>query len=356
MKLKGFLVASLLLSCLAATSQSITFSSLPRTIIVSASTTQQQVLKAGKDEIIVTWSLNTTLQDGTDMTYKTVKIKLCYAPISQKDRGWRKTVDNLAKDKTCQHKIVSKPYSPSNNTFTWTIKKDVPTATYFVRAYAYNSADEEVAFGQTAGSINLFEIQAISGRHFEFLTSRHMTPNQRGQYNPTCQEDFQLQFNYRVLKGGESTLTISWSLNATSSAGIDTSDYRTVEIKFCYAPISQKDRGWRKTVDELEKDKTCQHKIVERPYSPSNNTYTATIKKDVPSATYFVRLYVHNSHKEVVAFGDTTDAKKTTNLFEVVAVSGRSIGLDVASVCFSAFSIISLFGFFILEKRRAKNK
>ncbi|KAL3819631.1 hypothetical protein ACJIZ3_005536 [Penstemon smallii] len=160
----------------------------------------------------------------------------------------------------------------------------------------------------------------------------------------------------QVLKGGESTLTISWSLNATSSVGIDTSDYRTVEIKLCYAPISQKDRGWRRTEEELQKDKTCQHKIVERPYNPSNNMYTATIKKDVPSATYFVRLYVHNSHKEVVAFGDTTDAMKTTNLFEVVAVTGRSIGLDIASVCFSAFSIISLFGFFILEKRRAKTK
>ncbi|KAL3819632.1 hypothetical protein ACJIZ3_005537 [Penstemon smallii] len=158
----------------------------------------------------------------------------------------------------------------------------------------------------------------------------------------------------QVLKGGESTLTISWSLNATSSVGIDTSDYRTVEIKLCYAPISQKDRGWRRTEEELQKDKTCQHKIVERPYNPSNNMYTATIKKDVPSATYFVRLYVHNSHKEVVAFGDTTDAMKTMNLFEVVAVTGRSIGLDIASICFSAFSIISVLGFFILEKRRAK--
>ncbi|KAK4479444.1 hypothetical protein RD792_014958 [Penstemon davidsonii] len=68
------------------------------------------------------------------------------------------------------------------------------------------------------------------------------------------------------------------------------------------------------------------------------------------------RLYVHNSHKEVVAFGDTEDAKKTTNVFEVVAVTGRSIGLDIASVCFSAFSVISLFGFFILEKRTAKTK
>ncbi|KAL3839267.1 hypothetical protein ACJIZ3_023858 [Penstemon smallii] len=35
-----------------------------------------------------------------------------------------------------------------------------------------------------------------------------------------------------------------------------------MEVKFCYAPISQKDREWRKLEDDLTKDKTCQRKIV----------------------------------------------------------------------------------------------
>ncbi|KAI3454405.1 hypothetical protein Pfo_011068 [Paulownia fortunei] len=168
MAVQDFLVASLVLSCLAATSYGATFSSLQSTLIVSASTKQGQVLKAGEDKITLTWSLNTSLPAGTDSAYKTVKIKLCYSPVSQQDRAWRKTVDDLKKDKTCQHKIVAKPYNPSNNTFTWTVQRDVPTATYFIRAYVHNSADEEVAYGQTTDAhktTNLFDIQAISGRH-----------------------------------------------------------------------------------------------------------------------------------------------------------------------------------------------
>ncbi|KAH6819490.1 nitrate transmembrane transporter [Perilla frutescens var. frutescens] len=168
MAIQGFLVASILISCFAATCYGVTFSSLQNTLVVTASPHSDQELKAGEDKITVRWSLNTTFPSGIDSTYKMVKVKLCYAPISQKDRGWRKTVDNLKKDKTCQHKIVAKPYTASNNTFTYTVLRDVPTATYFVRAYVVNAADEEVAFGQSTDShkaTNLFKVQAISGRH-----------------------------------------------------------------------------------------------------------------------------------------------------------------------------------------------
>lgn len=164
----GFLFALLVLSCLVASSHGVSFSSLQRTLIVTASPTQGQVLKAGEDKITVTWSYNNTFAPGTDSTYKTVNVKLCYAPTSQADRAWRKTVDNLAKDKTCQFKIAAKPYSASNNTFTWTIERDIPTAAYFVRAYAFNSAQEQVAFGQTTDAhktTNLFQVEGISGRH-----------------------------------------------------------------------------------------------------------------------------------------------------------------------------------------------
>jgi hypothetical protein len=158
----------------------------------------------------------------------------------------------------------------------------------------------------------------------------------------------------QVLKGGKDNITVTWSLNSTAAGG-DTA-YKTVSVKLCYAPISQKQRGWRKTEDHLNKDRTCQHKLVTRPYSASSNTFTMVISKDVPSATYFVRAYVLDEHHHEVAYGQSTDAKKTTNLFEVEAISGRHLSMDIASICFSAFSVLSLAGFFWMEKRSAKTK
>ncbi|XP_052181073.1 high-affinity nitrate transporter 3.1-like [Diospyros lotus] len=165
-----FLVASLLvLSCLAETCcATVTFSSLQRTLVVTASPSQGQVLKAGEDQITVTWSYNRSFPTGTDSSYKMVKVKLCYAPVSQLDRAWRKTEDKLEKDKTCQFTIVKKPYSPSNNSFTWTVERNIPTATYFVRAYALDAHDAEAAYGQTTDSrkaANLFGLEGITGRH-----------------------------------------------------------------------------------------------------------------------------------------------------------------------------------------------
>ncbi|KAI7754807.1 hypothetical protein M8C21_018806 [Ambrosia artemisiifolia] len=54
-----------------------------------------------------------------------------------------------------------------------------------------------------------------------------------------------------------------------------------------------------------------------------------------------------------VAYGQTTDAHKSTNLFDIQAITGRHVSLDIASACFSAFSIVSLAGFFYMEKRKA---
>ncbi|XP_050226170.1 high-affinity nitrate transporter 3.1 [Mercurialis annua] len=156
-----------------------------------------------------------------------------------------------------------------------------------------------------------------------------------------------------VLKAGIDNITITWGVNQT---GVD-SAYKTIKVKLCYAPISQKDRAWRKTEEELEKDKTCQVKIVARPYNAAikKETFTWTIERDVPTATYFVRAYAHDANDHAKAYGQSTDVHKTTNLFQIQAITGRHLSLDIASVCFSAFSIISLFGFFYNEKRKAKN-
>ncbi|XP_076945858.1 high-affinity nitrate transporter 3.1-like [Bidens hawaiensis] len=157
----------------------------------------------------------------------------------------------------------------------------------------------------------------------------------------------------QVLKAGDDQITVTWRFNQTYPAGTD-SDYKTVKVKLCYAPISQKDRKWRKTEDHLKKDRTCQHKIVARPYAASNNTFTYTIKKDIPTGVYFVRAYALDAQDVEVAYGQTTDAHKTTNLFEIQAITGRHKSLDITSVCFSAFSVVSLAGFFYMEKRKAK--
>ncbi|KAK7302150.1 hypothetical protein RJT34_13031 [Clitoria ternatea] len=165
----GVLIASLLLCCIARTYYgSVLFPSLKTTLDVTASPKQGQVLRGGVDKIIVTWGLNKTVPTGTDSAYKTIKVKLCYAPASQHDRAWRKTEDNLSRDKTCQHKIVVRPYNKTVQSFEWVVERDVPTATYFVRAYAYDSNDFEVGYGQSTDpkkSTNLFEVHAISGRH-----------------------------------------------------------------------------------------------------------------------------------------------------------------------------------------------
>ncbi|RDX70133.1 High-affinity nitrate transporter 3.1, partial [Mucuna pruriens] len=160
----------------------------------------------------------------------------------------------------------------------------------------------------------------------------------------------------QVLAAGIDKITVTWSLNKTLPAGTD-SAYKTIKLKLCYAPISQRDRAWRKTEDELSRDKTCQHKIVAKPYDAANKTvqrFQWLIERDVPQATYFVRAYALDSNDVEVAYGQTTDAKKSTNLFEINAISGRHASLDICSICFSAFSVVSLFAFFYIEKRKAK--
>ncbi|XP_059304028.1 high-affinity nitrate transporter 3.1-like [Lycium ferocissimum] len=155
-----------------------------------------------------------------------------------------------------------------------------------------------------------------------------------------------------VLMAGEDHLTFTWSFNKTLPAGTD-STYKTVKLQLCFAAISQKDRAWRKTDDLLKKDKTCQFNIVTMPYKSSNN-YNWTIERDVPTGTYFVRAYVLNSANEEVGFGQSADAKKEKNLFDIQAISGRHATLDICSIVFSVFSVVSLFGFFYMEKRKAK--
>ncbi|XP_010248677.1 PREDICTED: high-affinity nitrate transporter 3.2 [Nelumbo nucifera] len=157
----------------------------------------------------------------------------------------------------------------------------------------------------------------------------------------------------QVLRAGEDKITVTWGMNQSFPVGTDEA-YKKVKVQLCYAPISQKDRGWRKTKDDLSKDKTCQFDIVARAYDSNQPSFDWTIERDVPTATYFVRAYAYNSDGQQVAFGQSTDGQKKTNLFDIQGISGRHASLDIAAGCFSAFSVLSLFGFFLVEKRKAK--
>lgn len=149
-------------------------------------------------------------------------------------------------------------------------------------------------------------------------------------------------------------LVVSWWVNESSSS-MD-SEYKNVEVKLCFAPVSQVDRNWRTGNNDLKKDKTCQFDIIKQPYNSNikNNTTTWTVESDVPKGTYFVRAYALNASGSEVAYGQSTNKNKTTNLFIVQPISGRHASLDIATVAFSAFSIVSLFGFFVVERWSAK--
>ncbi|MCL7031404.1 hypothetical protein MKW94_010242 [Papaver nudicaule] len=122
-----------------------------------------------------------------------------------------------------------------------------------------------------------------------------------------------------------------------------------VQVKLCFAPISQKQRAWRKTEDEISTGKTCQFTILTKPYiSSSKESFEWTVERDIPSAT-FVRVYVMNSADHEVAYGETT-----SNLFDIHGITGRHASLDIAAGIFSAVSVVSLFGFLFMEKRKSK--
>ncbi|KAK1258121.1 High-affinity nitrate transporter 3.1 [Acorus gramineus] len=146
------------------------------------------------------------------------------------------------------------------------------------------------------------------------------------------------------LVAGEGTITVTWSHNKTLST--TDSAYKTVKT----------DRGWRKTNDDLHKDKTCQFTIATTQSNGGGGPIVWTIERDIPTAAYFVRAYALDALGAEVGYGQTTDAKKLANLMEVRGISGRHASIDIAAGCFSAFSVVSLAGFFVAEKRRRTSR
>ncbi|XP_047077540.1 probable high-affinity nitrate transporter-activating protein 2.2 [Lolium rigidum] len=151
----------------------------------------------------------------------------------------------------------------------------------------------------------------------------------------------------QVLHGGEDVITVTWSLNAT--AGTD-AEYKKVKVSLCYAPVSQKGREWRKTHDDLKKDKTCQFKVTEQAYA-ATGTVEYRVALDIPTATYFVRAYALDASGAKVAYGQTLPGAT----FDVISITGVTTSIKVAAGVFSTFSIASLAFFFFIEKRKKNN-
>ncbi|KAF8693658.1 hypothetical protein HU200_039068 [Digitaria exilis] len=160
------LIAAVLLgACLPAPAAAgVHLSTLTKALAVTASAKSGQVLHAGVDKLTVTWSLNTSEPAGTDAAYKNVKVNLCYAPASQKDRGWRKSNDDLSKDKACQFKLTQQAYAASGGSFEYTVARDIPTGSYYVRAYALDASGTQVGYGQTGADV-AFDVAGITGIH-----------------------------------------------------------------------------------------------------------------------------------------------------------------------------------------------
>jgi len=157
----------------------------------------------------------------------------------------------------------------------------------------------------------------------------------------------------QVLHAGKDKITVTWALNKSVAASTADS-YKTVKVQLCYAPISQKDRKWRKTNDLLKKDKTCQFDVIKTAYNGSGE-HEYLVEREVPSAYYFVRAYVLDASNTQVAFGQTTDKNKTTNIFQIVGISGRTPGIEICAGVFSAFSVSALIYFSVVETRKKNN-
>ncbi|KAK3158364.1 hypothetical protein QOZ80_2AG0136160 [Eleusine coracana subsp. coracana] len=150
----------------------------------------------------------------------------------------------------------------------------------------------------------------------------------------------------QVLQAGKGTVNVVWkpAPNVDQPAG-----GANVKVELCYGPESRKDRGWRKAEDDLSKDKACQFKVTDEAYASGSGSFVYTVKKDIPSGFYFVRAYVLDASGNYVAYGDAAGE------FQVAGITGITTSIKVAAGVFSAFSVVSLAFFFVVENRK-KNK
>ncbi len=160
---------------------------------------------------------------------------------------------------------------------------------------------------------------------------------------------------FAVARAGVDTILVKWSLNASAPPAIDV-NYNKVHTKLCFAPVSQLNRKWRKKSNDLSIDKTCSFDIATQNFSTAGNSVLYLVSKTIPYAEYFVRAYVLNVEGNQVAYGQSTNANKTTNIFTVDPITGRHATIDIAVAVMSVFSVASLFTYYVGEQIYLKRK
>ncbi|KAK1314319.1 hypothetical protein QJS10_CPA06g01219 [Acorus calamus] len=80
---------------------------------------------------------------------------------------------------------------------------------------------------------------------------------------------------------------------------------------------------------------------------PTLSVIAASKQGEAGASQDFHRAYALDASGAEAGYGQTTDAKKLANLMEVRRISGRHASIDIAAGCFSAFSVVSLAGFFV---------
>eukprot|EP00897_Mesotaenium_endlicherianum_P006158 jgi/Mesen1/5570/ME000280S04666 len=159
------------------------------------------------------------------------------------------------------------------------------------------------------------------------------------------------------VKVREDVINIKWRLNETF-AGQD-GNFKGLFFKLCFGPSSQIDRPWRKNNADLSQSKTCKYPIKSINYT-SSGSLDYIPKDTVPGAYYFVRVFAVNVSGCIapgecaVAFGQTSNSSRTSNLFHVTPYSGRHTSLIIVAIVISIVSYLSLASFFIVERMLKK--
>ncbi|KAK3007386.1 LOW QUALITY PROTEIN: hypothetical protein RJ639_017463, partial [Escallonia herrerae] len=211
-----------------------------------------------------------------------------------------------------------------------------------------------VSFTALRSYRHILAMEVCSSLPFHTLTLVVTASIKQGQAYPFTNSSMLKSNNERYMFYVSFCCPDCWRRQHKANRGLNQSfigrtdeSYKEVRVRLCYAPINQVDRKWRKTVNGLSKDKTCQFIVVNKPYQKLDKSFKWSIEKEVPTATL---AYIYDYTGEEVAYGQNSDAKKGSNLFEVQGISGRHLSLDVAS--FFALALVSLIGFFLVENSK----
>ncbi|KAG0608242.1 hypothetical protein M758_8G090600 [Ceratodon purpureus] len=158
-------------------------------------------------------------------------------------------------------------------------------------------------------------------------------------------------FPDRGLQTTEDSIVVTWKVNTTAAPVTATK----VQTKLCFAEESQVERVWRKTYDDLSRDKSCLFEISVAVFSTAGASVNYLLADNVPRGKYFVRAYALDANGYPVAYGQSSP-DKIANVFSVIPISGRSSAMNVAAAILSVLSVSCLFGFFILEHMLLKRK